>query len=322
MTQASNEIDEHLLSLAWSLWAELGVSSVVRDHQDCCVDPEALLIFTAALADADPRLRDESLDCALAIAPYLWTSRLKTLLTKSDEESRRAFGQYAATFNRASTSHVELPFANDRSALDLRRSGKSRPDEHAGSPAQLLLRCRAIFGVGARADATCVIVFAQQQGWLATEMSTHVGLPKRAMATVLRDFAFAGVLTPTQIGNRVRYDLARRQALSQLVGALPRFKPLWSLILPFLLSMRSIINHSETRGPMTSLVDANKQIRAFLKTNSVLGLHRAAPDVRSWDSVERWFVSLLAEVCSGDTEWFGERTESIPALQARSARRR
>ncbi|MCC6805781.1 MAG: hypothetical protein IT381_00025 [Deltaproteobacteria bacterium] len=306
MTAVSSQIDDELLSLAWSLWAELGVSSVVRAHGNCCADPEALLIFTAALADADPRLRDESLDCALALSPYLWTSRLKTLLSRTDDEVRHTFGEYAATFNQSSTSHVTLPLADETRALSLIRSGKSRPQAQAHAPSQLLMRCRAIFGVGARADALCTMIFSRQQGWLATDLATHVGLPKRAMAAVLHDFAVGGLVIATSVGNRLRYDFVGRDGLDLVLGAKPNWKPVWAVILPFLLRMRAIVVARDARGPTSSLVDAHKVIRSFLAASSTLGIHADAPDTRSWEDVIQWLVRTVSAIANGESVWFGE----------------
>src|SRR5438128_8988025 len=61
-TSSSEQIREHILDLVWSLWAELGVSSWIRRHQQWAIDPEPLILFTVQIGDADRRLRDEALD--------------------------------------------------------------------------------------------------------------------------------------------------------------------------------------------------------------------------------------------------------------------
>ncbi len=45
--------------LAWSLWGELGVPSVVRNHTQVVVDPEPLVLAAPFIAQHDARLRDE-----------------------------------------------------------------------------------------------------------------------------------------------------------------------------------------------------------------------------------------------------------------------
>jgi hypothetical protein len=39
MSASSKQLDEALLTLAWSLWTEIGVAGVERHHRDIAVDP-------------------------------------------------------------------------------------------------------------------------------------------------------------------------------------------------------------------------------------------------------------------------------------------
>src|SRR5262245_61784017 len=75
-TRSSAAVTQSLIDLAWSLWAELGVSGWTRHHADWNVDVEALIILTAALEDADPRLRDESTDWCIRYARFVSSARL------------------------------------------------------------------------------------------------------------------------------------------------------------------------------------------------------------------------------------------------------
>jgi hypothetical protein len=143
----SRRIEEALLTLAWSLWTELGVAGVERHHQDCAVDPEALLLFTSTLQERDRRLRDESLDCALAIAPYLFISRLKMLLKAATPTVQASFEPLAATFNECTKTYVRLPKKKSASPWRAEPSGKSERGPF-GRPSQVILRCRSFLGAG------------------------------------------------------------------------------------------------------------------------------------------------------------------------------
>ncbi len=156
---AANRIEQALLSLASSLWTELGVAGVDRHHQDCAVDPEALLLFTATLAGRDGRLRDESLDCTLAIAPYLFVSRLKVLLKAATPTVQARFEPLAASFNRLTKTYVRFPKKKSASAWKIEPSHKF--DRGAfDRPGQIMLRSRSILGVTARADLATALVCA------------------------------------------------------------------------------------------------------------------------------------------------------------------
>src|SRR5947209_20207308 len=96
---SSASIREHVLDLVWSLWAELGVSSWTRRHQQWAIDPEPLILFTAHISGADRRLRDEALDWCIRYGSYISASRLRNLLKVAPPEQQTAFETFAATVN-------------------------------------------------------------------------------------------------------------------------------------------------------------------------------------------------------------------------------
>src|SRR4051812_34911544 len=100
-------IAQSLVELAWSQWTELGVSGWTRRHADWNVDLESLIILTAALKDADPRLRDESTDWCIQYGRFVSAARLRTLERLCDSASRLAFEEYAATVR--AHAHVNWP---------------------------------------------------------------------------------------------------------------------------------------------------------------------------------------------------------------------
>jgi hypothetical protein len=60
------------LEFAWRQWAQVGVSANVAGFDRWVIDPEALILFTVAVAWRDPRLFDEMLD---------WLAENRRLLT-------------------------------------------------------------------------------------------------------------------------------------------------------------------------------------------------------------------------------------------------
>src|SRR2546426_5066188 len=103
MSALSAQLKEQALELSWSLWAELGVAGWTRRHTSHAIDPEPLIIFTASLGDADPRLRDEATDWCIAYGRYVSAARLRNLLAHEAADARDAFGEFAATVNAHST---------------------------------------------------------------------------------------------------------------------------------------------------------------------------------------------------------------------------
>src|SRR5438105_10743511 len=95
----SASIREHVLDLAWSLWAELGVSSWTRRHQQWAIDPEPLILFTAYVSESDRRLRDEAVDWCIRYGSYVSATRLRNLLKAAPPNQQLAFEMFAATVN-------------------------------------------------------------------------------------------------------------------------------------------------------------------------------------------------------------------------------
>ncbi len=77
---SSSPLANALTSLAWSLWAELGVSGWSRHHKHWLVDPEPLVVFTAWLGDTDARLRDEATDWCIQFGSWLSATRLSSIV--------------------------------------------------------------------------------------------------------------------------------------------------------------------------------------------------------------------------------------------------
>ena len=125
------------------------MAGIKRQHQYCLVPIEELIILTVALADIDPRLRDEALDWCSRYHGFVSISRLKTLVKSFGESISQAFSVFAATLN--SVSRAKWPLIVTAQPLQFKPSGKSKPPA-CERPALLSLRMRTLFGTGARAD--------------------------------------------------------------------------------------------------------------------------------------------------------------------------
>ena len=188
MPPPNKELDQLLLDLAWSLWTELGVAGVKRKHQKFLITLEELVILTVALAEIDPRLRDESLDWCSQYHHFISISRLKSIM-KSFGSLSEPFSIYSATLN--SLSGTAWPLFQDSSPLRCTLSHKSclRPLE---SPALLNIRARSIFGTGARADLITFFLTHPKSDFAASDVA-EIGYSKRNLAEILEEFCFSGL---------------------------------------------------------------------------------------------------------------------------------
>lgn len=251
MQTLSQKFDNYLAELSWSLWTELGVAGVIRRHQKFLIPPEEALLLTAAIAEIDPRLRDETLDWCSRYHHFISISRLRTLAKAFDSSVSASFSTFAATLNSVSRAH--WPLLVPSSAHTFTPSGKSRLPK-LESPALLYFKLRTLFGVGARADLLAFFL-TEQKGDFAIADVTETGYSKRNLADILEGFAQAGIFDKFIVRNQQRYSLSKRDQLLHVVGPLPEFAPPWRHILEVLLIIRACIHCIEKKSESTKVVE-------------------------------------------------------------------
>ena len=131
----SRGIEERLLDLAWRQWTELGVAGV-EPYGPVAIGIEELVLLTATLADADPRLRDEALDWCAKFGRFVSKPRLKNLLRSLSPDAQACFATFAASHN--AMTNAGWPGDLGGKALRVRLSGKSKLASPAGSARQAI----------------------------------------------------------------------------------------------------------------------------------------------------------------------------------------
>jgi len=201
------------VDLAWSLWGELGVPSVVRDHTHVVFDPEPLIIASPLIAQHDARLRDEIWRWCAAHAGRISTSRLKGLARRAHPEVRKAFETLAATL--ATATPTRWPHPTDAAPWPRHPEPKTRT-LHLDRPSLLALRARAMVGVGARADVLTTLLGRTDRWTRASELE-HLGYSKRNVARVLGDLAEGGLLRQRGERNSLTFRIADRAPWEHLL---------------------------------------------------------------------------------------------------------
>jgi DNA-binding transcriptional ArsR family regulator len=297
MATFSERLQGHALDLAWSLWAELGVSGWQRRHTSHAIDPELLILLTAFLGDADPRLRDEATDWCITYGRYVSAARLKNLVTRESEETKKAFGEFTATVN--AHSGLRWPGATeprrfmrtDRSELlDFRR------------PSLVVLRVRALFGVGARAEIVRAFLADPSVVLSAADLAAEAEYTKRNVAEGLDALRMAGLLEVAPVRNQLRYRLARPDELTALVGELPSVFPSWRPVFRILEHLLETARTDERLETRVRAVEAAKVLHELERDLRVAGV-RAPPldtaDHDLWRAFERWSSELAKDWALG-----------------------
>ena len=287
------------LGLASGAWTELGVSGWSSTHGDWAIDPEPLILFTAWLGDADPRLRDEATDWCIRNWRHISKARLKNLLRNQPDDVSRAFGEFAATVNQ----HAGIIWPGSTAPRPFAAAGRStRPA--LDRPAMAWLRLRAMFGVGARAEILRSFL-SHDGGWMSIAgLAVATAYTKRSVAEECDALARAGVLSVRTRGNRFYYALARRQELEAFVGALPRLRPDWVAMLNVTRELVTLERMAAGTSAETIPVHARKALSRVETDLAALQVSTPPENVRGtdlWPAVRRlgethlarWSVGLL-----------------------------
>lgn len=269
---------DRALDLAWSHWTGLGVRGT-SIPPETAVDPEALIYFTASVADLDPRLRDEATG---------WWRRFQ------HHVSRPRLTRLAASFSRGVVAKFE---AMTKPTHDRQDRGDKARLEHLDHPARALLRLRCVFGATARAEILLALLTEwsdSSQGATALALS-EVGYSKRNIALVLEDLRLGGLLVASSEGNRVRFRVADPQALASVLSPLPSTSGRWHLRLPIVADFVELARELHGKDARVQSLRARKRFSAHARTLEALGLkppsHLTADTY--WSGLQEW---LSAEV--------------------------
>lgn len=245
------ELDHHLLDLAWSLWTELGVQGHHRKHHNCLIFLEELVLLTSVLAEADPRLRDESIDWCSQYHHFLSISRLKCLIKDLKIEVIEAFSQYSSTLNSVSRAH--WPVFIEMSPLKILLSHKSclRPLE---SPALFNIRARSLFGTGARADLITFFLTHEDTDFSVSD-TVEIGYSKRNLAEILEELWLSGLVDKSMLRNQLRYRLLNRENLIRILRPLPKCSPSWRKLIEVILPIRDCLSRVHESSESTQVVE-------------------------------------------------------------------
>lgn len=258
---------EQGVALASGAWTELGVSGWTSTHGGWAIDPEPLVLFTAWLGDADPRLRDEATDWCIRNWRHISKTRLKNLLRQQPDDVKDAFGEFAATVG--AHAGVTWPAATHPRRFTV--TGRSSPPA-LERPSVAWLRLRAMFGVGARAEI--LRCFLARRGALhsVASLATTTGYTKRNIAEECDTLARAGVLSVRTRGNRFYYSAARQTALETFVGEVAPLRPNWSAMLNIAREVVSLDRRADEAGPRTLAVHVRKALRLIEPDLDDLGI--------------------------------------------------
>jgi hypothetical protein len=269
---------DQALSLAWGAWTELGVSGWTSTHADWAVDPEPLILFTAWLGDADPRLRDEATDWCVQNWRHISKARLKNLLRVQPHDVAAAFGEFAATVG----AHAGISWPGATHPRRYTLTGRSMLP-HLDRPSLVWLRLRAMFGVGARAEILRRFLAQRGGAMSVAALAVAAGYTKRNVAEECDTLQRAGVLSVRVRANRFDYSLARRSELEAFVGEIAAILPEWTAILNITRELVALERRSKEAGLTTLPVHARKTLRLIRDDFDELDINAPPENIEAVD---------------------------------------
>lgn len=225
-------LTDALLDLLWRQWHELGAPAARQESaaSQSIIDPEALVLCSLAMVEREPRLADALVSWCATNSAHLSVQRLNNLAR-----------DYPAGVpaQLPGLAHVMVKEGQDfrwRSLAGpgipptdlMQRAPKQSTVVPLDRPSAFLLRMRALFGLGLRAD---IVAFLLRKGDPqdysgAGEIARALGYNRTAVKRTLDVLGTAGALSVTEgadpgyaIGWSRTYNL-----LSQEIDRLPQWK--------------------------------------------------------------------------------------------------
>lgn len=248
------EFSQSVLNFVWSAWSQVGVMGGSSPSRPRIVDPEPLLLLTWECARQDARAFDEVLDWLVQNGRWINVVRLNSLIEQDQVYTPTIAGAVAAfmvqhdrtpkwrnvarKYKPQSVSEPEVLFQRRskplapakgetdemfarygwlRSPIVLRGQSQRLP---AWTPASLVLKCRAFFGISIRADVFAYLVARGPA--TASGLARELGYSQRRVQDTLVEMQLADQFQTRFDGNRKEYSIESSKGWQLLFEATPK----------------------------------------------------------------------------------------------------
>lgn len=249
VTAFRNEFSEKVLNFVWGQWCRIGVAGSAPEKARWVIDPEALLAFTTEVARRDARMFDEVLDWLATNGRWINAQRLSTIVKQDKTGVPSVMGAIASWMSTQDKSmkwrgiacraipieqkkkeplftaqpkgiatSVEQPEARFERYGLLRGPIHTRGMTMAVNmkdPRNVVFRCRAVFGIGIRADVMAYLV--STNGDYARRIAEILGYNHMRVSEVLAGMAEAGMVSVHSAGRTKHYRADRAQWRSAIL---------------------------------------------------------------------------------------------------------
>jgi len=272
VAKAAEELRRSAIDVAWRQWCAVGSLASIAGEAgaSALVDPEALILFSLALRDDERRLWDVLTWWAGTGVGLLSVQRIKKLAREYPPavQGRLAeFAWYAVQSGDKRWQSLSGTGAAESRGPEPRRDKWFGEGPELIEPAALLLRLRAGFGVGAKADLLGFLL-GVDGAWCSIRLiSAGTYYTARALSTAAEDMARARLVHAS--GNKPVEFRVNPKPWSDLLE-LPRLSPwrYWQPLYAFLMNTLAWVDSDGFQGGTDYLVSS--------KARDLVIAHRAA----------------------------------------------
>lgn len=228
-----DDFQSWLASFLWGQWGQMGILATAGRSDRWAMDPEALLLLSFEVGREEPRLFEEVLDWLARNERLVSIQRLRNLVREEADRAlveavvgwlgqrRRRPRLEARTAPAVEPSEVQPFFRN--SALPVsdpdpaflaqgflkpssEPSAKSQPPDVL-LPINFAFRLRLLLGIGARAEATRVLLTIGVPQVNVQALAASTAYTKRNVQEAVTSLTAAGMLAAFEIGNEQRFSI-------------------------------------------------------------------------------------------------------------------
>ncbi len=187
------------LKVCWAQWSALGSHAApVRTRRPISiVDPEALILLSLGLETEERRLSDMLVWWSSVGSRLTSVQRIRTLAKDFPEDVQQSVGRYASLAAAAGDRRWKR-LAAEQTPPSRDRGLKGPGVLNLSEASTLMLRLRAAFGVGSKADALAFLL-GIGGSWVSVSMiSEATGYSGTAIRTAARDMALGRLIRETE----------------------------------------------------------------------------------------------------------------------------
>lgn len=185
------------IDICWRQWHALGAPAEAVDSRrpETIADPEALLLLSMAIYRRERRLMDLVAWFARAGARFVSVQRFMKIAASFPKSTQEGIPSFATLAVEAGDRRWKKLIRQQPQLPRRAPKGKDRP--RLTEPAALMLRLRAAFGIGVKADLLTFLIGLGGRASTAHRVATAIGYSKPSIHEATTDMALARVLRRT-----------------------------------------------------------------------------------------------------------------------------